>query len=157
TVSLAAAPAVTGRHAGARPGEAFTFKFSVGPVESGRARMSVGMPGAHQGRRVIPAHAEAETSPWLSVVARIKDDYQLVFDPRTLLPVTVLSIEHGMRERTVSTRVDARNVVIEVTNPKMKSQSHLLMPEPVRDPMSALFALRAAPLRDGDLVTLDVI
>src|SRR5712692_8810513 len=86
-LSVGAAPTSKWRHPGARPGEAFTFKFSVGPVESGRARMSVGSPGTRDGRHVIAARGEAETSPWLSVMARIKDEYQLVFDPRTLLPL----------------------------------------------------------------------
>lgn len=119
--------------------------------------MSVGSPGTQDGRRVIAARGEAETSPWLSAMVHLKDDYQVVFDPHTLLPLKVLSIERGIRERTISTTIDGRTVYIEFTGPKLTTKSHLEMPELVRDPLSALFALRAAPLHDGDRLTLDIL
>src|SRR5438105_4792706 len=81
-----AAPAAAA-HSGALPGEAFTFKFSVGPIESGRARMSVGLPVENDGRRLLAVHGQAETLPWLALVARMNHDYQLVLDTGTPIPV----------------------------------------------------------------------
>src|SRR3954470_241002 len=78
------------RSTGMRPGEAATFKFSVGPVESGRARMAVSKPLKKDGRTVVTVHGQAETAPWLQLLVRLNDDYQLVLDAGSLLPVSVL-------------------------------------------------------------------
>src|SRR5690348_8438913 len=99
------APGVSG---GCRPGEAATFKFSVGPVESGRARMSVGRPTRKDGRTVVAVHGQAETSPWLQLLVRLNDDYQLVLDATTLLPIEVREVERGMRERRIDAQLDGR-------------------------------------------------
>src|SRR3954451_22971955 len=95
---LASSTAVAAAHPGARPGEAFTFKFSLGPVDGGRARMSIGRPVARRGRRLIAVHGQAETTAFVKLLARMDDDYKLVFDAGNLLPVTVAETERGVRE-----------------------------------------------------------
>lgn len=146
------------RH-GMRPGEAATFKFSVGPVESGRARMSVGRPQKVDGRTVIAVRGQAETAPWLQLLVRLNDEYQLVLDAASLFPVTVLSIERGFRERTIDASFDGRRANLKVTGAGATDRGHSMrmLPRVPRDPLAELFALRAAPLRDGDLLTEDVL
>jgi len=89
--SLAASVALgaPAAHPGARPGEAYTFKFTVGPVEGGRARMSIGRPLAQNGKRVVWVHGEAETTAFVRVLANVKDDYKLSVDLGNLLPLSV--------------------------------------------------------------------
>jgi hypothetical protein len=146
-------------HSGALPGEAFTFKFSVGPIESGRARMSVGLPVEKAGRRLLAVHGQAETLPWLSLLARMNDDYTLVLDAATLIPVEVSSVERGVRERRIDTGVQPSGRAVEVSlqSKKQSGKARRNTSEVVRDPLSALFAVRAAPLRDGDSLTFLVI
>jgi hypothetical protein len=149
---LVATPAIAFSHPGAQPGEAFTFKFSVGPIESGRARMSVGLPVEKNGRRLVAVHGQAETLPWLALVARMNDDYQLVLDAATLVPLTVSSVERGVRERKIDTSIDrgGRLVNLELSSKKESGRERRLLPDVARDPLSALFAVRAARLEDGD-------
>lgn len=154
---VAACPGYASSHAGALPGEAFTFNFSVGPVESGRARMSVGVPAWKNGRRLIAVHGQAETARWLSLMARLDDDYQLVLDAATLLPREVVAVEHGIRERRIAATVDGCAVDVELTSKQKSGRARKLLPEVPRDPLSALFALRAAPLADGDQLGLIIL
>jgi Protein of unknown function (DUF3108) len=157
-LALAApAGAHPGGHPGALAGEAFTFRFSVGPVESGRARMSVGIPVEKNGRRLVAVHGQAETLPWLSIVAKMNDDYRLVLDADTLLPVEVVSIEHGLRERRIDTAVNGRQVDVSLSSKKESGRSRRRLPEDARDPLSALFAVRAAPLGDGDHLEMLIV
>jgi hypothetical protein len=142
---------------GARPGEAATFKFSVGPVESGRARMSVGLPRKHDGRSTLTVHAQAETAPWLQLIVRLNDDYQLVLDAASLLPVSVRSVERGIRERTIDSRLDGRRADLKVVGGDEAGHHVRLLPRAPRDPMAELFALRAAPLAAGDHLIEDVL
>src|SRR5581483_6814112 len=137
---------------GARPGEAFTFKFSVGPVESGRARMSVAKT-RERGRPALSVRGQAETLPWLKLLARLDDDYHLIVDASTWLPLKVLSVERGMRQRTIESKIDGRQA--ELAEGKTRSQRHL--PTAVRDPLSQLFALRAAQLADGERIEQDIL
>jgi hypothetical protein len=141
----------------ASAGESFTFKFSVGPIESGRARMSVGAPTAHGERQLVSVHGQAETSPWLKLLAPLDDDYRLVMDPKTHLPVQVVTVERGLRERRIAAQFDGRRAELEVTAEKGGGRSRRLLPSPVRDPLSQLFALRAAPLAEGDVVVHDIL
>jgi hypothetical protein len=156
---LLAAPASAAAHSGALPGEAFTFKFSVGPIESGRARMSVGLPVEKDGRRLLAVHGQAETLPWLALVARMNDDYKLVVDAGTLIPVEVTTVERGIRERRFDTGVHASGRLVDLSfkSPKDNNHARRSVPDVVRDPLSALFAVRAAGLRDGDALTFLVI
>jgi len=154
---LATAPAYA-LHPGARPGEAFTFKFSLGPVEGGRARMSVGKPVARRGRHVIAVHGQAETTAFVRVLARIEDDYQLVFDTANLLPLTVAEHERGLRERRINvTHVDGRTADVEFWSPEKQKKGRHLMTRIARDPLSSFFALRALPLTEGQTIDLDVL
>jgi hypothetical protein len=142
---------------GLRSGEAFTFRFSVGPVESGRARMSVGFPVEKNGRRLLAVHGQAETLPWLSIVARMNDDYRLLLDADTLLPVEIVSTEQGMRERRIETVVTGRMVDISLSSKKESGKTRGRLPGDARDPLSALFAVRAAPLADGDTLEMLIV
>jgi hypothetical protein len=143
--------------AGLQPGEAATFKFSVGPVESGRARMSVGKPTRKDGRTVVAVHGQAETAPWLQLLVRLNDDYQLVLDAATLLPLQVLSVERGLRERRIDAQLDGRVADFTVEGSREAGRHHRVLPTVTRDPLAQLFALRAAPLRDGDRLEQDVL
>jgi hypothetical protein len=145
------------RPPGYRPGEAATFKFSVGPVESGRARMSVGRPTRKNGRTILAVHGQAETAPWLQLLVRLNDDYQLVLDTSTLLPIEVRSVERGLRERRVDATMSGRLAELAVEGGRETGRARRMLPSPARDPMSQFFALRAAPLGDGDRLEQDVL
>ncbi len=153
---LAAAPAAAS-HPGARPGEAFTFKFSLGPVEGGRARMSVGRAVSQRGRRVVAVHGQAETTNVIKLLARMDDDYKLVVDMRNLLPVTVAETERGLRERRIVSTVDGRTADVDFWSPEKQHKARHVLPRIVRDPLSGFFALRALPLADGQTIDLDVL
>jgi hypothetical protein len=153
----ALASAASGAHPGARSGEAFTFKFSVGPVEGGRARMSIGKPVAERGRRVVWAHGQAETTAFIKLLARVQDDYTVAVDTGNLLPLTVRETERGLRERKISAAIDGRNAEVDYWSPERQHKGRRLLPKIVRDPLSGFFALRAMPLADGHKITMDVL
>ena len=156
-VALAAAPA-SAMHPGARPGEAFTFKFSLGPIEGGRARMSIGRPIAQKGRHVLAVHGEAETTAFVKMLAKVNDDYQLVVDTGNLLPVSVAEVERGMRERRISvSHVDGRTADVDFWSPGKQHKGRHVLSRVARDPLSNFFALRALPLSDGQHIDLDVL
>lgn len=156
-LSLIAASSASAAHPGARPGEAFTFKFSLGPVEGGRARMSIGHPVSERGRRVIAVHGEAETTAFVSLLARMKDDYKLVFDTATLLPLSVSETERGVRQRRIVTRMNGRTAEVDYWAPDKRLRGRRILPRIGRDPLSGLFALRAMPLGEGQRIELDVL
>lgn len=154
-VLASSAPALA--NPGARPGEAFTFKFSLGPVEGGRARMSVGKPVAKNGRRLIAVHGEAETNPVISLLAKMQDDYKLVYDTATLLPLSVAETESGVRQRRILTRIDGRTADVDYWAPNKQLRGRRILARIARDPLSSFFALRAMPLDDGQRFELDVL
>jgi hypothetical protein len=142
---------------GARPGETFTFKFTVGPIEGGRARMAIGKAVAHKGKRVIWVHGQAETTAFVKLLARIQDEYKLAVDTRSLLPVSVSETEQGMRQRRINTLVDGRTADIDFWAPEKQLKGRRILPRVVRDPLSGLFALRAMELPDRQKIDLDVL
>ena len=154
--AFAVVPAV-GPNPGARPGEAFTFKFSVGPIEGGRARMSVGKPMAHKGKRVVWVHGQAETTAFVKLLARLDDEYKLAVDTKSLLPLSVNETERGMRQRRISTNIDGRTADIDFWAPEKQERGRRILPRVPRDPLSGLFALRAMPLPDNQKIDLDVL
>ena len=155
--TFASAPA-RAVHPGARPGEAFTFKFSLGPVEGGRARMSIGRPVARAGRHVLAVHGEAETTAFIKLLAHIQDDYKLVVDTDNLLPVTVAETERGIRERRISVEHTGPRVAdVEFWSPERQLHGRHVTQRITRDPLSGFFALRALPLDDGQKLDLDIL
>jgi hypothetical protein len=142
---------------GARPGETFTFKFTVGPIEGGRARMAIGKPVAHRGKRVMWVHGQAETTAFVKLLARIQDEYRLAVDTRSMLPVSVSETEQGMRQRRINTLVDGRTADIDFWAPEKQLKGRRILPRVVRDPLSGLFALRAMELPDNQKIDLDVL
>ena len=144
-------------HPGARPGEAFTFKFSIGPIEGGRARMAVGRPAAQGDKQVLAVHGEAETTAFIKLLAKVSDDYQLVVDMANLLPLSVKEHESGMRERRVTSTMDGRKADVDVWSPQREIKGKHVLSQVARDPLSGFFALRALPLDDGQKITLDVL
>jgi uncharacterized protein DUF3108 len=156
--SLLAAGRAHALHPGARPGEAFTFSFSLGPIEGGRARMSIGRAVSQHGRRVIAVHGQAETTAFVKLLARLDDDYKLVVDTGTLLPVTVAETERGVRERRINvSNVDPRIADVDFWSPEKQHKGRHLLPRIARDPLSGFFALRALPLDDGNRLDLDIL
>lgn len=144
-------------HPGARPGEAFTFKFSIGPIEGGRARMSVGRPAAQGDKHVLAVHGEAETTAFIKLLAKVSDDYQLVVDTANLLPLSVKEHESGMRERRVTSTMEGRRADVDVWSPQREVKGKHVLSQVARDPLSGFFALRALPLEDGQKITFDVL
>ena len=156
-VMLTAAPAFA-LHPGARPGEAFTFKFSLGPVEGGRARMSIGRPMARHGRHVLAVHGQAETTSFVKLLAHMDDDYKLVVDTGNLLPVSVAEVERGLRERRINvSNVDGRTADVDFWSPQKQQRQRHSTPCITRDPLSGFFALRALPLADKSILDLDIL
>ncbi len=156
-VMSASAPA-RATHPGARPGEAFTFKFSLGPVEGGRARMSIGRPVSQRGRHVIAVHGQAETTAFVKLLAHIDDDYKLVVDTGNLLPISVAETERGMRQRRISVQHQGPRIAdVDFWSPEKQLKGRHLLPRIARDPLSGFFALRALPLDEGQKLDLDVL
>jgi hypothetical protein len=151
------AAAASFAHPGVRPGEAMTFRLYLGGIETGRARMSVGHPMHKDGRRLVAVHGQAETTSIMKIVARMDEDYQLVLDAGTLLPREVVSVEHGMRDRRIASRVDGRAIAHDVRLGEQRGASKRVAPTEVRDPLCAFFALRALALASGDVLRLDVL
>jgi hypothetical protein len=147
----------TQHHPGARAGEAFTFKFSLGPVEGGRARMSIGKPVARRGRRLVAVHGQAETTAFVRALMRMDDDYTLVFDAGNLLPVSVSETERGLRERRIRSTMDGRTADVDFWAPDRQTRVRHLLPRHARDPLSGLFALRALPLDDKQKLEVDIL
>ena len=119
--------------------------------------MSVGKPVSERGRRVIAVHGEAETNAVISLLARMKDDYKLVFDTATLLPLSVSETERGVRQRRIVTRMSGRTADVEYWAPDKQLKGRRILPRIGRDPLSGLFALRAMALNDGEKIDLDIL
>lgn len=156
-LSSSAALATPRLHPGARAGEAFTFKFSVGPVEGGRARMSIGKAVSKRGRRLVAVHGQAETTAFVRTLMRMDDDYTLVYDADRLLPVSVSETERGMRERRIRSTMDGRVADVDFWAPDRQMKIRHLLPRHARDPLSGLFALRALPLDDKQQLSVDIL
>jgi len=137
---------------GFQPGEAFTYKFSVGIVEAGRARMSVGMPETLPGGRLVAVQGDAHSSSWLRWIARLDDTYKVILDATTMLPRKVSSHETGVRERRIESEMEGRRLKIEMTSLGQRGRWARTLAGPPADPVGALFLLRAARLADGDVV-----
>jgi len=144
-------------HPGIRPGEAYTYRFSVGPIEGARARMSVGLPVVKDGRPLVAVQGEAETLSLVRLVAPVSAAYVLTLDAGTLLPREVTSTEKGMRDRRFHTVLDGRALDLEVTSPQKSHRSRRVLSREARDPLSAYFALRAHTLKPGGTIGLDVL
>lgn len=138
--------------AGFQPGEGFTFTLAVGPVPAGKARLSVGWPTRVDGRHLAVVHGEAHSADWMRFIARLDDDYKVVFDADALTPKTVASHETGIRERSVETVFDGARFTIDFRAAKGGQHQNRVLTDVPRDPMTALFWLRGARLRDGDVL-----
>ena len=156
-VLLAVAPPCRAEGPGFVPGEGLTFDLSVGPIPAGRARMSVGLPEVRKGRRVAAMQGEAKSAEWLRLFARLDDTYKVVFDAATLAPAKVSCVEQGIRERSIVADLDGRRMVLDYASPKEAYRRERLLPGPARDPVTALFALRAAALTDGEAISMLVV
>lgn len=135
-----------------RAGEAFIYKFSVGAIEAGQARMSVGIPERHEGTPLVAIQADAHSLPWVGLFVRLDDTYQVVLEVERLLPRRVVSQETGVRVRTVRAELEGQRVKVRFTTPQQDQQYQRVLPGLARDPVTALFALRAAPLAEGDRI-----
>jgi hypothetical protein len=144
-------------HPGARPGEAFTFKFSVGPIEGGRARMAVGKPFSQKGKRMLWVHGQAETTAFVKLLAKLDDEYKLSIDTDKLLPLNVMETEKGLRQRRITSSFDGRVAEIDFWAPEKQQKGRRVLPRIPRDPLTGLFALRAMPLPDAQKIDLDVL
>lgn len=143
--------------AGFQAGERMTFSLSVGPIPAGRARLSVGLPVRKNGRRLVAVQGDAHSAEWLSFIARLDDDYQVILDADALTPTRVQIVETGVRERRITTDLDGARMALDFVSPKDQHKERRLLPGAPRDPMAALFALRAAPLRAGEVIELLVL
>jgi hypothetical protein len=136
------------------PGEAFTYKFSIGVIDAGRARMSVGYPASIDGRRVLAVAGDAHSASWFAVIAKLDDQYKVILDAEKLFALKVASAETGIRTRAIQSELDGRMLDIAISAPLRNEKFHRRLPGPPRDPVGSLFALRAARLADGDVVEL---
>lgn len=136
--------------AGFVAGEAFTYKFSVGIIDAGRARMSVGYPEERAGGRLLAVQGDAHASPWIAIFARLDDTYKVVIDADALLPRKVSADETGIRIRHIESEFEGARARVHLIAPGRDVDQRRAFPGPTRDPVAALFALRAARLADGD-------
>lgn len=135
-------------------GEGFAFDFSVGAIQAGRARISVGTPGRSEGTNVVPVHGDAGSAPWLALIAKLEVDYQTIVDTDALRNRSVNAVEKGLRDRrmdiTLRQAGAASNIRFDIVRPNDQAHAtRTVAGEPV-DPIAALFRMRAAPLHDGD-------
>jgi hypothetical protein len=155
--SIVQAAPPSGSVIGVRPGEGFTYRLSVGPIEGARARMSVGAPVRRDGHMLVAVQGEAETISLVNLVAPVTAAYKLVLDASTLLPREITSTERGLRNRTFHSLVDGRALDITMTSAKKNGRALRKLSREIRDPLSAYFVLRASRLKDGDELELDVL
>jgi hypothetical protein len=142
---------------GVVPGEAFTFRFTVGPIEGARARMSVGLPATKDGRTLVAVQGEAETLSIAKLLAPISASYVLTLDTATLLPKDVTSVERGLHDVTYTHHYTGKELQLDlVAKAKEHHGKHVLSRE-TRDPISSYFALRAMDLVPEKTLTLDVL
>jgi hypothetical protein len=142
-----------------RGGEAFTFQFSVGAIQAGRARLSVGTPTRAKGGRLVAVQGDAQSAPWLALLAKLEDEYKVVLDADTLAPRKVSCIERGLRDRRFDVTLSpagaaATRIDVDLERPGEKRHLSQRLPGRALDPVAALFTLRAAPLRDGDVIQM---
>ena len=140
---------------GFRPGESFIFNFSVGSLQAGRARLSVGAPKKTAAGARVALQGDAESSPWLAMVTRVHDVYRAVLDADGV-PATrsVKMEEHGLRERTIDFVLDPHPagtlLHLDITRPTEKrNELHQLAGTPL-DLVGSLFFMRFQPLEPGD-------
>jgi hypothetical protein len=73
------------------------------------------------------------------------------------MPVHFSMAEKANNPRQLTSTVNEQTVEIEVTTTTRKVKQLRKLANASRDPMSALFALRACPLEQGDAITMDVL
>lgn len=137
--------------------EAFTYQFSVGPIEGGRARLGIGRPFDRNGRTLVAVRGEAETAPWLKQIAPLRDEYQVLLETKEQIPVEVATIETGMRNRKTKTIYDdptGLKVDVSSEGGRHSFLGKRTLPGPARDPVSFYMHLRKLPLKKGDEHTL---
>lgn len=159
SIALCAALAAAPARAETPSAEAFTYQFSVGPIEGGRARLAIGKPFDRQGLSLIAARGEAETAPWLKNIAPLRDEYQVLMAAQDQLPVDVATIETGMKTRKTKSVYDVtgKRVEVAVDSPKLTYKRARSLPGAARDPVSLYLHLRKQPLKNGDTVTLHLL
>ncbi len=138
-----------------QPAEAFTYHFSVGPIDGGRARLAIGQPFDRDQRSFVAVRGEAETAPWLKAIAPLRDEYQVLLSMRNQMPVEVATIETGLRNRKTKTVFDESGQKADVT---VEGGRHSLigkrtLPAAGRDPVSLYLHLRRQPLKTNDELT----
>jgi hypothetical protein len=136
-----------------------TFRFSVGAIDAGQARMFVGRPVRSGARRVLAIDGTAQSARWLALIAKLDDSYRVELDADSLAPRKVRCVERGLRDRTfdmtLSALGPATRVELVMDRPGAATQREArTFPGQLLDPVAALFTIRAAPLRDGDRFVL---
>jgi hypothetical protein len=140
---------------GYRPGESFIFNFSVGAVQAGRARLAVGAPTLTPSGARVAIQGDAESAPWLQLIARVQDTYKAQLDADGAPATRRVRIEeHGVRERTIDFVLDklatGSLLHLEMVRPREKrSELHPLPGAPL-DLVAALFFIRFRPLAIGE-------
>ena len=153
--SLSPSAAFATAQPGFRPGESFIFNFSVGAIQAGRARLAVGMPKQTIHGPRVAINGDAETSPWLKLLAHVKDSYKSQLEAAGL-PYTrrVQMEEHGLRERTIDFVLDrlgnGTRLMLDIVKPdQTRKEVHDLVGKPL-DLVGSLFFIRFQPMAMGD-------
>ena len=107
--------------------------------------MSIGRPWPAR-PALVAVHGQAETTAFIKMLARMDDDYKLVFDTGNLLPVSVAETERGVRQRRIGMRTSSRASPRSTSGRPKSSARAPPRPRIARDPLSGFFALRALPL-----------
>lgn len=146
---------------GLHPGEGFAFRFSVGSIEAGEARMAIGEPSvAADGSTTVSVQAEARSAPWLSLLMHLDDTYQVTIDTALLAPRALRVEEHGLRNRVVSARLvhdekgPGSHMTLDYRDAKQHRKADFHLYARALDLLGTLFTLRAAPLHEGDALDL---
>ncbi len=160
-VKSAAAPPAPARDRAVpfRPGETLRFDVSWnGYLTAGSAVLSIkARRDVGTGRAVYDIVGEAQPTPMLQKLYRLYYKTETQLDTRTLLPVlsTVSSDERGRIGLKTTRFVSPTSVEYEVKTATVV-KSVVPVPRATQDPLSALFVLRALPLRAGETITIPI-
>lgn len=143
---------------GFRAGEGFAYTFSVGSIDAGRARISVGDPVMSAGRRTLTVSGDAHSAPWLALLARLDDDYRVQIDVESLAPRKLNILEKGLRDRKLDMTLDPAGaqtrVHMDLVRPKEERHENANVIGMPLEPAAALFTMRATPWRIGESIEM---
>ncbi|MEZ4395470.1 MAG: DUF3108 domain-containing protein [Candidatus Krumholzibacteriia bacterium] len=133
-------------------GEILDYEIQYGVMSVGRARLETREVETHRGRRVLGLMSRARSAKWIDSVYKVRDEISSLLDLDTL---TSLRFEKHLREGNYESDLVAEYYQDEGVARYADGSESELMPGS-QDILSALFTLRAFPLREGMVLHIPV-